>query len=755
MALDNSLLSALTGSSRALRRAEGAVRLRELPWRKLRVAMLSMVVLAPRAVDAQRPTLASFASATDTRPLEIELRTVDLAWVPGRTTSVALRLTPNAGWHTYWKYAGDVGSAPGIAWQLPSRFRASALRWPAPSLIASPPLASYGYEREVHLVTDITVPANVPIGSRVTLTGDVTWVACKVECIAGDVRLALTLPVSAVAAVDTAVQRVVRDERAREPRVNGGWKVVATIDSTHLSLHVASTTGSGPPSRDAHFFVDSAGLIDHAAPQSMHAESGATVLRMRRSDYAGATPTHIRGVIVTRDSAVDVVAPVVTTATTGMAVGDSGSLVGLIGALALALLGGTLLNFMPCVLPILSIKTLRLADATAQSPSAVRRHVLVFGAGVLVSLWTLVALLLVLRSAGASVGWGYQLQSPAVVGAISLLVLAAALNLAGVFELAPIGGRLVSGPPRAAGDAQAFGEGALVVALATPCSAPFLGSAVAYGVTHRALDAVLVFTAMGLGLVWPFAAAALSPRARAWLPKPGAWMVTLRQGLVFPLLLTVVWLVWVHNRQAGSDATAQLLVGMVLLAFAAWYVGRFGTVDASAGRRWRARVIAGTAGVAALALALRAETAPTLPGAAAKDTTDLVWTPYSRALLDSARTWGRPVLLDVTADWCLTCKVNDRVAFGVAAVHDAIREHEVLLVRADWTTRDSTVTALLASLNRHSVPLVVMYGADPSRSPEFLPTLLTPGRVIDAIKAAVSLAPIAAAPTPSLPSNQP
>jgi thiol:disulfide interchange protein DsbD len=702
--------------------------------------------------------------ATETRPIEVELVSAARAVVPGETTWVAVRLEPNRGWHTYWRYAGDVGSAPSVAWDLPSGWKAGSFSWPAPHRISSPPLASYGYERELFLVAPIEVPRNARVGSTARIAGRITWVVCAEECIADDVDLSIARPVVARAAVDSSVMNALVGERLRTPLPHDGWTTMAAVDESDIVI-LARPPSEARPSRSApiDFFVDSAGVIDHGAPVRARWIDSLVELRITRSEYANGAPGRVSGVVVfghsdsigTRDNrAFEIVAPVAPSlgdARNALGVGPEESSPTSVGALLtaalFALLGGTLLNLMPCVLPVLSIKTFGIAQAAAHDERAARQHVMVFAGGVLVSMWVLVGVLLALRAAGTQVGWGYQLQSPTVVGALALLIFAAGLNMAGVFDLVPVGGSLSAAASRAPRNVDAFMGGVLVTALATPCSAPFLAAAVAYAVTTGAAESFVVFTALGLGLIWPLAMVAVVPRLRAWLPKPGAWMVTLRQVLAFPLFATVVWLAWVLGRQAGVSALVALLAACTLLAFGLWALGRFGTIAAPMGRRRLARVlaIASAAGALALISNARAQGASTQGEGRAGSATSpsgaegaLAWRPYSAELLEAERDSGRIVLLDFTADWCLTCKVNERVALASQAVRVAIRDHDVALLRADWTTRSSVVTRALAAFGRNSVPFVVIYPRARDAAPIILPTLLTSGIVTGALERAAA-----------------
>jgi thiol:disulfide interchange protein DsbD len=616
------------------------------------------------------------------------------------------------------------------------------------------------------MLGDVHVPRNARIGSTATFAATVTWVVCKEECFADEVELALTLPVGAAAEADTAAARAIMAEDTRVPVRGADWEFLSAVDSDAIVLRVRPPNGSALLTRRdmarVRFFVDSAGVIDHAAPATVRVDGEALELRLVRSQYATGTPTRLTGVLALEERvgasgerlAVEVDAPVVSmaqfasvggTSGTSAAAIDAGGWLAIATAGLFALVGGTLLNLMPCVLPVLSIKALGVAEAAANDGRTARRHALLFSAGVLASMWVLVAVLLALRATGAEVGWGYQLQSPAMVGGLALLVFAAALNMAGVFELAPLGGTLSIAAARTPPAAEAFLSGVLVTALATPCSAPFLAAAVAYGIAGGTASAIVVFTALGLGLVWPLALVAAVPRVRRWLPRPGAWMVTLRQALAFPLFATVVWLAWVLGRQAGIDAVTALLAALTLLSLGVWTVGRFGTVVASAGRRRTAQIVALAAGAGALALVIggtrsvpprEVAEADAMSEPRSQSTGALPWRAYSAATLEALRDSGRVVLLDFTADWCLTRKVNERVAFGSDTVRASLRAHDVALLRADWTTRDPSVTRALAAFRRNSVPFVVLYGRDRDAAPVILPTLLTPGIVTRALDAA-------------------
>src|SRR5688572_1302427 len=719
-------------------------------------SVLGIVLVAHFAtgVQAQAP---SMVRATEDRPVEVELLSASRAVTPGETMWVAIRLKPSRGWHTYWRYAGDVGSAPSVEWKLPSGWKAGEIVWPTPNRMSSPPLASYGYKRELVLATPIEVPRNARIGSTVNIAGRITWVVCDEECVSDEVDLSVTRPVAASPVIDAVVTAAIDGEQQRAPLAQGDWTVRAAVDSSDVILFArpssALIAGATLPTD---FFIDTAGVIDHAAPVRARWADSLIELRIKRSEYANGIPTRVSGLVIfgNTDSigagenrAFEISAPVEpSVADARVALGVSAEesstieLKALMIAALFGLLGGTLLNLMPCVLPVLSIKLFGLVAMASQSAGAARRHALRFGAGVLLSMWALVGALLALRAAGNEIGWGYQLQSPVVVSLLSLVMLAAALNMAGVFTIGPIGGRLLSVADRQSGPVQAVMSGALVVLLATPCSAPFISSAAGYALATGAVSSFTVFTAIAVGLAWPVVLIAFAPSLRRLVPKPGPWMLTLRQFLVFPLLATAAWLAWVVGRQAGVDVMGALLAAMTVMSVGLWLFAR-AAYSSSALARYSGVGVASAALVVAVGFAVAAASyanpvgkpATTIAGGGATGS-GLAWQPFTDTTLLAARRSGAPAMLDVTADWCLTCKVNERVAFASDRVRAALDSGKVRLLRADWTSRSPQITRLINGFGRSGVPVVVLYPPGERGEPVLLPTLLTPGIVIKALQ---------------------
>ncbi len=682
---------------------------------------------------------------------------------PGGSVTVAVRLTLDPGWHTYWTNPGDAGLPLKVKWTLPPGVAAGPLQFPTPHLTPQPPLMSFGYETEVFVLTELTVPADAVVGSTLSIAGNAEWLACAEVCLPASGPLALELAVQNSAAATTKWSVPLNAARAELPVPAAGWQTKAWSTPTGYILTVVVAPGVPTSLRKPYLFVDSGSVVEYPLPQRI-AQSGDTLfIALPRANISPIAATSLTGILTADvsasaqrgwlvDAAVTKNVPAAlrtraealladSTARNIGGVGDAvaataaavalpapGADMTLLAALLFAFVGGLLLNLMPCVFPVLSVKVLALLEhGGADDPARGRKHGLAFGAGVLLSFWALAGILIALRAGGERLGWGFQLQSPAVVGVLALLMFALALNLSGVFEIGLTLTRLGS-----AGAGRKYGDslltGGLAVLVAAPCTAPFMGAALGFALVQPAMIGLLVFTALGLGLALPFAVLVSAPRLLRFLPRPGPWLETLKQLFAFPLYATVIWLLWVFGQQAGIDALAVVLLALLVLALGAWLWARGVRDDRAA-----TRVLAGglmLAAVVVTALGAKSAARPTTVAAMTPG-----WEPYSDTRLSELRQEGRPVFVDFTAAWCLSCQVNERVALRTDAVQRAFGTANVALLRADWTSRDSMITNALASFGRSGVPLYVLYPAG-NGAPAILPAVLTPGTVVDAVRKA-------------------
>ncbi len=638
----------------------------------------------------------------------------------GRPIWVGLNIKLAPEWHTYWKNPGDSGLPTRIRWRLPEGFSAGEIQWPSPERIPAEPLMSYGYGHEVLLLTEIRTPAALA-SNEVTLAGRVDWLECREACLPGKAELAITLPVATGPARPLAEWgEAFRKARERLPRTNASLKVEAVSRGDELTLSVA---GISAP-KQAYFFAAKAEVVEHAAPQKLTRAGGAFRLRMTRAVNTP-VPERIAGVLEADGQAYEIQAPVRgAPGNDPEAASPDSEAPGLIGALGLAFVGGLVLNLMPCVLPVLSLKVMSFVRQ-GESRFGALRHGLAFTAGVLAFFWILAGALLALRAGGQQIGWGFQLQSPPFVVFLAVLFLLVALNLFGVFEVGQSLTAAANLASNSRGLQASFWSGALATLVATPCTAPFMGGALGFALGQPAWSTLLVFSLLGLGMAAPYVLLSASPRLLKLLPRPGRWMETFKQAMGFPMLATVVFLVWLFGRQMGVGAMTALLAALLLVSSGAWLYGR----GAHASGTGRFTTVASAAGlvVCGLLLGLSQAAAP----AAAEARTDRGWEPYSEERLRELRQTGTPVFVDFTADWCLTCQVNDRVALQHPDVRRRLDDKGVALLKADWTLRDERITRALLAHGRQGVPVYALYkGAE---EPRLLPELLTPGIVLRAL----------------------
>ena len=653
------------------------------------------------------------------------------AAVPGQALSVALRLQLEDGWHVYWKNPGDSGMATSIAWALPAGFSAEAIQWPHPARIDIGPLTNYGYEREVLLLVDLRPPAALAPDAPVPIRAKADWLVCKEICLPASADLALALPAAATPApVDPRWEAAFSEARARIPVKALDWRAQASQRDDELTVQLAAPAGALRLD-DLAFFPEREGLVLNAERQRFERTPTGYALHLKTQAQSFGDARTLAGVLVAQSGfgsarALEIDVPIEIAAPARAA----GNPLALLAALLLAFGGGVLLNLMPCVFPVLAIKVLGVVQQTHGSPARLRSHGLLFALGVLLSFWAIAGLLLALRAQGAALGWGYQLQSPAIVAALALLFFALGLNLSGVFRIGGALQSLAGGVRTRGAHADALLTGMLATAVASPCTAPFMGAALGFALVQPALDAMLVFTALALGMAAPYVLLCFVPQLIRRLPRPGPWMETLRQLLAFPLYATVVWLVWVLGQQVGTDGVARLLAGLVLVAAALWAVGRWG--HAAPRVRTAARAIALALILAGLAVAW-----PDRRVAQAVQAAQGAWQPWSEAAVRSALAQGRPVFVDFTAAWCVTCQVNKRLVLSTQAVERRFVELGIARFRADWTNRNPAITAALARMNRSGVPVYALY-SPPGGPPVLLPEVLTRRLVLDALERAAN-----------------
>jgi thiol:disulfide interchange protein len=669
----------------------------------------------------------AWPASTATAPhLTVQLVVPPAEIYTGQNFTAGLYFKLEPGWHVYWVNAGDSGEPPRIKWTLPEGITADAMQFPAPKRLPLGPLMDFGYEDEVLFPVPMHVSsAFKPSGASTTLSAKVDWLVCREVCLPGKTTLdvereALASPPASSTFVSADQQLIARLHRTLPQQLPSGMQAKFMPTATGFKL----TVFTGRRENNAQFFPFDQNQLANAAPQPVTPLSNGFEISLKKDENLQQNPNTLHGLIVLADGNAFEINAAQGTLTAGES-SESNS-AGLAKIAVLAFVGGIILNLMPCVFPVLFIKGLSLLQSSQQERHKLRAHGWVYTLGILVSFWIVVALLLVLRAGGRQLGWGFQFQSPSFIAVIALLLFFLGLSLAGMFE---IGLSLTSKGSTLAsqhGYAGSFFTGVLAMVVATPCTAPFMGAAIGYALSHSAFVSFIVFTALALGLAAPYLLLTFNPAWTKLLPRPGAWMEILKQATSIPIFATVIWLVWLFAQAAGLTALAGLLAAFLLLAVAAWILGRW-----PANRAATAAAIV----VLALAVALPVFAARSLSTASAhvNTTSNSQWEPFSPALVDKYRAQGRPVFIDFTASWCLSCQVNERVILSRSDVQQKLRDGGFALVRADWTNADETITQALNSLGRSGVPTYAIYPGSAQEPPHVLPEVLTPGIVLDAI----------------------
>ncbi|MDO8287053.1 MAG: protein-disulfide reductase DsbD family protein [Rhodoferax sp.] len=680
----------------------------------------------------------------------------------GKTVWLGLQIRHQPQWHTYWKNPGDSGLPTILQWTLPTGVVAGDIAWPTPHRIAIGNLANYGFDGTVLLPVPLTIdksfqpPASGALDIRLTAS----WLVCRQECIPQEGNFALSVPVQGSTASHGADFDAAR--AASPLPLSGSAQAVVSGDALVLTVNGLPANWNG---RALQAFPETPNVTEPvSSPQTADSvASNATAPKLGTQAWNNGVWTGHFPLSVQRETAPDTLPVVLALGTQSLrtvaaisgawpALGASGApqvvQTGAVAAsvpavsnanngwsawalaLVAAVLGGLILNLMPCVLPVLAIKVLGFARHSEHSRGSQRAQGLAYTLGVVLSFVALGGLMLGLRASGEQLGWGFQLQSPAVVAVLATLFTLLGLNLAGVFEIGSVLPHRLASMQARHPVVDAFLSGMLAVAIASPCTAPFMGASLGYAISLPAAQALGIFAALGLGLALPFLAAAWVPAVGNWLPRPGAWMDTMRRFMAFPMLATVVWLVWVLGHLSGVDGAGALLALLLTLSLVVWSLNLTGT-SRTAFAIVSIAALAGLTGAIGPLVTRIDDAALTATTSGAPTGSAAAWQAWAPGRVEAELAAGHPVFVDFTAAWCITCQYNKKTTLGNADVLADMRAHQVTLLRADWTRRDPAITLALEQLGRSGVPVYVLHQA--GKPPVVFSEILDAGEVRAAI----------------------
>lgn len=668
---------------------------------------------------------------------------------PGQDTWVALRLDHMENWHTYWKNPGDAGRATEITWTLPEGVTAGDIVWPTPKRIELPAdLVDFGYENEIFLLVPLSIPASYQ-GESLDITANAQWLECEDICIPGGAVVSLSLPVMDATQITPNEQWVEAFSltRASIPTSNVSFDSTFSISEGNLNILVQATEAVFADASEISFIPGEHRVFNYVSPQEITYQLSSLQLTQEHHPRFSAAPEEITGLLLVTGESGQQISYEIAATPDGISASDLAGLLAanaegitnatavsemnLLLVFAFALLGGLILNLMPCVFPVLSLKVLSLASNSKSSQQEKRLHGLAYTAGVIVAFLILASVLLSLQAGGALIGWGFHLQSPWFISLLIFLFFIMGLSMSGVVEF----GTSIMGVGTELQDKEgytgSFFTGILASVVASPCTAPFMGAALGFAFTQTASIALTVFVALGLGMALPFLLVSFNPTLSKLLPHPGKWMLTFKQILAFPLYATAVWLLWVLGNQTGTDGMALVIACCVLLAAAAWLYQRRHDIQSAFWRYANALII-----LLCLAVTIGVVRSPLLETQtiASGISEDAAYEAYSDARLAELRSNGQPVFVNMTASWCITCLVNEKVALNSEAVITALAENNITYLKGDWTNNDPEITEVLRRYETSGVPLYLMYPSDPSLPAEVLPQILTTGVVLDAIE---------------------
>jgi thiol:disulfide interchange protein len=725
----------------------------------IRTLLLLLIVgtLAARASDPIDAPVGA-ASATVSQPhVTAELIPERTTVEAGKPFDIILHLHSDPGWHTYWINPGDAGLATTIAWTLPPGFTAGPIQWPTPEKHNMGPLITYGYAGDAYLLTTITPPKS-DLPQHFDVKAKASWLVCEEECIPGKADLTVTLD-SGMLNLRLPVENKDLFEQARErlpfkpsdiSDVRAFSSVIASYQGDSCEIEFVSDNPIPTAAlKTVRFFPEQSNVLSTTDNPQAVVGSNPNEFSLRiKLQQNGDKPDKLSCILVSDQPLIgnakavyisefpvtSAVAAPVPSVVSVPSVPSATAQPLLIAVLGAAFVGGLILNLMPCVLPVLSLKVFSLMKHAGENPRTAWIQGVAFTAGVVISFWVLAGLLIALRTAGNQLGWGFQMQSPGFVLALIFLFFLLGLNLFGVFELgASLVGLDAKATSHLGGLASSFGNGALATLAATPCTAPFMGSALGFAAQQPPFVALVIFTFLALGMATPYLLLTIFPGALRFVPKPGAWMEAFKQFMGFLLMATVIFLIYVFGALVGEDQVPWLLLVLLIAGVAAWIYGRWATPLRTGPVRFAAWIVAlGLLGYAINWGVMLAKAESSVARSATATTEG--WQPWTQSAVDQALAQGQPVFVDFTAAWCLSCKVNETVALGTDAVKQAFAQKNVALFRADWTHSDPEISKTLRQYNRDGVPLYLLYSPRNKNAPQVLPEVLTPGIVSDALK---------------------
>ena len=675
---------------------------------------------------------------------EVELISEQETIRPGESFWIGVRIDMQDGWYVYYRNPGDSGMPMMVEWLHEKDFQIGEIQWPYPQwLDVSGGLTSYGYYDKMLYMMEATAPSDLTPGEEYTLIAEADWLICEDICVPEYADLSLTLTVT-----DDDITYneewfpLFAETRQKLPVELDFWSTTATYEGNTATLSLTNQAFNIQDYNDVKYFANEEGQIENGATQPFTVDGNTLTIELQKSTYQSGDLDRLWGLLYNEDGWDE--SGTIKAITVDVPIGQEGSIAADLTAMPLfssaflwilmfAFVGGLILNLMPCVFPILSIKVMNFMQMAGHKPRLVKLHGLMFALGVLLSFLFLAGLLLGLRAGGEELGWGFQLQTPGFIAFMTFLMFGLGLSLMGVFEignsLIQVAGKTETG----SGLKGSFFSGILATVLATPCTAPFMGTALGVAITLPAATSLIVFATIGIGMAFPYVLLSSFPALMKYMPKPGAWMETFKQALAFPLFATAIWLIWVFGQQTGVDGLTRLLIGLLLLSLGIWIIHRWKAYEISTTSRVVSRSIAALLVGFGLIFSVMSQPAQTQNESGITVSYGIEWQDFSIDLVEEYRNNGKNVFIDFTADWCITCKANERVAFSSNRVKDRFAELEFEMIKADWTNRNPEITRTLASFGRNGVPFYVIY-SNQHDEPIILPELLTPGIVLNALE---------------------